>query len=49
MAGRATLTTLPSTKTMLEPRMQATRTSRLRFDGARCSILADGRKVVTDG
>jgi hypothetical protein len=49
IAGSATLTTLPSTKTMLEPRMHAIRTSRLLFDGARCSILADGRKVVTDG
>src|SRR5207253_5827986 len=46
IAGRATLTTLPSTKTMLEPRMHAIRTSRLRDDCARCSILADRRRLA---
>jgi hypothetical protein len=40
IAGRATLTTVESTKTMTEPRMQATRTSRLRVSGDRRSIFA---------
>src|SRR3954452_4004838 len=30
---------------MLDPRMHATRTSRLRDDCARCSILAHGRRI----
>src|SRR5205085_5399615 len=46
MAGSATLTTLPSTKTMLEPRMQAISTSRLRDDAGRCLILADTRRLA---
>jgi hypothetical protein len=40
IAGSATLTTVESTKTTIEPRMQATRTRRFRVSGARRSILA---------
>jgi hypothetical protein len=40
IAGSATLTTVESTNTVIDPRMHATRTRRLRSSGDRCSILA---------
>src|SRR6478736_1148107 len=40
MAGRATLTTLPSRKTTNEPRIDVVSMRRLRVEGDRCSILA---------
>ena len=47
--GKATLTTVESTKTITEPRMHATIMSRLRVSVARCSILAEGgRQAMSD-
>src|ERR687885_730970 len=46
IAGSATLTTVESTNTIVDPRMAATRTRRLRVRPSRCSTLADGRRVT---
>ena len=46
MAGNATFTTVESTNTITEPRMQATMTRRLRVSGDRRSIFADPALVA---